>query len=158
MNAIIKEIEVRRNRILPPTVLFLAIGVMVGLHFLIPVAEIIPAPWNYLGILLFVVGTWLNLVADRAFKNFATTVKPFEESSILVTDGVYRICRHPMYLGFVLILSGIAVFMGSLTPFVVVPIFAFLIDRVYIRVEESMLAERFGTSWTQYRRDVRRWI
>ena len=58
----------------------------------------------------------------------------------------------------VLILSGIAVLMGSLAPFAVIPLFAFLIDRLFIQVEESMLAARFGSSWSQYRRDVRRWI
>ena len=131
---------------------------MVCLHFLFPVAKVIHSPWNYLGILLLLTGVWLNLAADSSFKRYTTTVKPFEVSSRLVTDGVYRICRHPMYLGFVLILSGIAVLMGSLAPFAVIPLFAFLIDRLFIQVEESMLAARFGSSWSQYRRDVRRWI
>ena len=131
---------------------------MVCLHFLFPGAALIPAPWNYFGSLPFVIGVWLNLAADGSFKKHTTTVKPYEESTTLVTKGVYRICRHPMYLGFVLILSGIATFMGSLTPFVVIPAFVFLIDRLFIRVEESMLAERFGSSWMQYRGNVRRWI
>jgi protein-S-isoprenylcysteine O-methyltransferase Ste14 len=46
----------------------------------------------------------LNLVADRQFKLSATTVKPFEASSALLTDGAFRYSRHPMYLGMVGIL------------------------------------------------------
>jgi protein-S-isoprenylcysteine O-methyltransferase Ste14 len=68
-------------------------------------------------------GIALNLVADAALKKHGTTVKPFEESSALVTTGAYGICRHPMYLGFALILVGLALLMGSLGPFVVVPLF-----------------------------------
>ena len=49
-----------------------------------------------------------------------------------------------MYLGFVLILLGIAVLLGSLTPWLVIPIFVILIDRVFIQTEERMLAEQFG--------------
>jgi len=63
-----------------------------------------------------------------------------------------------MYLGFVLILLGLAVLLGSLTPFIVVPIFAAVIDRVFIVVEEQMLANRFGQAWLDYKSRVRRWI
>lgn len=45
-----------------------------------------------------------------------TTVKPFQESTALITDGVFRLSRNPMYLGFVLVLTGIATLLGSLTP------------------------------------------
>ena len=67
----------------------------------------------------FTAGIVLNIVADRAFKQRKTTVKPFQESASLVTSGVYRLSRHPMYLGFVLILLSMAIFAGSLTPMLV---------------------------------------
>jgi steroid 5-alpha reductase family enzyme len=92
------------------------------------------------------------------FRDAKTTVRPFQESAALVTDGAYRISRHPMYLGFVLILLGPAVLLGSLTPFFVVPIFAVVMDRVFIVVEERMLAEEFGQAWLSYKAKVRRWV
>ncbi|OIO96268.1 MAG: hypothetical protein AUK03_04195 [Anaerolineae bacterium CG2_30_64_16] len=63
-----------------------------------------------------------------------------------------------MYLGFVLILLGLAIVLGSLTPFVIIPIFAVVMDRVFIVVEEWMLAEKFGREWVDYRTKVRRWV
>jgi steroid 5-alpha reductase family enzyme len=99
-----------------------------------------------------IAGVALNLVADGAFHRAGTTVKPFQESSALLTDGVYRYSRHPMYLGFVLILIGVAILLGSLTPWVVIPVFAVLMEVVFIRVEERMLAEKFGPAWLAYKK------
>jgi protein-S-isoprenylcysteine O-methyltransferase Ste14 len=120
--------------------------------------RIIPPPWNLLGLVPLALGVIVNLVADKAFHKANTTVKPFEESSALITHGVFRASRNPMYLGFVLVLIGTAVLMRSLTPYVVVPAFAILIDRMYITVEERMLAEKFGAEWERYRQSTRRWL
>jgi protein-S-isoprenylcysteine O-methyltransferase Ste14 len=149
---------VKAKGLLPPAYLFAAILLMAGLHFLLPVAQVAPFPWDLLGAVPLGLGVALNLLADRAFKRSGTTVKPFEESHALVTDGVFRISRNPMYLGFVLILLGIAVLMGSLTPHTVVVLFAVVIDVVFVRAEESALGERFGDTWLRYKARVRRWI
>jgi protein-S-isoprenylcysteine O-methyltransferase Ste14 len=63
-----------------------------------------------------------------------------------------------MYLGFVLALIGIAVMLGSLSPWLIVVIFASLMERVFIQVEERMLEARFGQSWLEYKARVRRWF
>jgi len=144
--------------VLPPTYLFVAIVAMVALHFLLPGRHVIGFPWNLFGVVPVAAGLAMNLVADRAFKKHVTTVKPFEESATLITGGVFRISRHPMYLGFMLILAGIAVFMGSLTPYAVVVVFAVLMEVVFIRVEERMLEQKFGEAWLAYKAKVRRWI
>jgi protein-S-isoprenylcysteine O-methyltransferase Ste14 len=146
------------KKILPPTYVLIAIVIMVVLHLLFPVMVIIALPWNVIGLLPLLLGIGINLMADNALRKAGTTVKPFEESSALVTSGVYRISRHPMYFGFVLILVGVAVMLGSLMPFLVISIFAVLIDTVFIRVEERMLEDKFGRAWLDYKRQVRRWI
>jgi protein-S-isoprenylcysteine O-methyltransferase Ste14 len=146
------------KRTLPPTYVFLALVVMVGLHFLIPVATVIPWPWRLVGIAPLGFGVIINVIADRAFQKAGTTVKPFQQSSALITNGVYRFSRHPMYLGIVLIIVGIGCLMGSLTPFAVIPFLVLLLDRRFIRIEERMLEERFKEAWLQYKAGVRRWI
>jgi protein-S-isoprenylcysteine O-methyltransferase Ste14 len=100
----------------------------------------------------------LNLIADRAFQRAGTTIKPYQESSNLVTSGVFQVSRNPMYLGMVLILIGVAVLLRSLSPLLVVIPFAVLIDQIYIRVEEKMLTEKFGTRWEAYKTKTGRWL
>jgi protein-S-isoprenylcysteine O-methyltransferase Ste14 len=147
-----------RSKILPPAYLLASIVVMVALRFLVPAARVIASPWNLLGAVPLVIGVMINVAADRAFHGVGTTVKPFQESSALVTTGVYRVSRHPMYLGFILMLIGIAIFLGSLTPIAVVPVMGLLLDRRFIAVEERMLEEKFGDAWLDYKKSVRRWI
>jgi protein-S-isoprenylcysteine O-methyltransferase Ste14 len=131
---------------------------MAALHFLFPVKKIMVFPSNFLGAIPLAMGIVFNLIADRALKKHKTTVKPFEKSTVLITNGAFRVSRHPMYLGFVLILTGIAIFMGSLTPYLVIVAFAVLMDAVFIRTEETMLEETFGEAWLDYKGRVRRWI
>lgn len=146
------------KKLLPPTYLFLSIVIMTTLHFLFPAVKIISFPWNLLGAVPFASGLVLNVLADRAFKKRDTTVKPFEESTALVTTGVFRVSRNPMYLGFVLILIGIATFMGSLTPWAIIPVLVILMDVIFIKAEEAILENTFGDRWLEYKKGVRRWI
>jgi len=150
--------DMTHKRPLPPTYLLTALLAQVALHFGLPALKIIQGPWNLIGILPAICGVVLNLVADQAFKRVGTTVKPYQVSTTLVTSGAYGISRHPMYLGYVLILAGVAVMLGSLTPFFVIPMFATLMEVVFIRVEERMLEERFAGEWVAYKELVRRWI
>ncbi len=146
------------QRILPPAYLLISILVMLGLGLLFPITWVIQPFWNLLGLLPLALGILLNLRVDRAFHQAHTTVKPFAQSSTLVTKGVYQISRNPMYLGFVLILIGISILLRSLFPYLVIAIFVLLIDQVFIRVEEKMLADEFGDQWEAYRKRTRRWI
>jgi len=129
-----------------------------GFHFLVPISYIIPSPWNLIGFVPLLLGIWLNISADRAFKRAGTTVKPFEESNALIQEGVFRLSRNPMYLGFVAILLGITILLRSISPYIVVFVFVILIDRMFIRNEEGMLEGKFGDEWEQYRSRVRKWI
>ena len=145
-------------KVTPPVYLFLSIAIMLLLHFLLSKTRVLPFPWNLFGIIPLVLGIVLNLVADRSFKKNKTTVKPLEESTALITDGVFHFSRHPMYLGFVLILLGIASLLGSLTSYVIVLGFAIFMHIVFINFEEKKLEETFGEAWIEYKKQVRQWI
>lgn len=149
---------VKTYKIMPTSILLFSLLVMLGLHFGLPWVKFIPAPWNLLGVMPLILGIIINILADNALKIAHTTVKPFQESESLVTGSVYRLSRHPMYLGFSLILLGVAVLLRSVSPFFVVLVFIILMELLYIHTEEGMMGEKFGESWQAYSRKVRRWI
>ena len=144
--------------VLPPTYFLLAIVLMGLLHWLAPTARVVAWTYSLAGAVMLAVGIALNLIADKALKRHGTTVKPFQESTTLITTGVFRISRHPMYLGMVLMLLGIAMLMGTLWPFFIVAAFGIVMHVLFIRTEERMLERRFGDSWLDYKKRVRPWI
>ena len=146
------------KRLSPLAYLLVAILLTVALHLLLPFRELIPFPWRLVGLLPILLGIILNVLADRSLKRHETTVKPFAVSRTLVTEGVYRVSRHPMYLGMVLIIAGIAALLGSLASWLILPLLAVLLDARFVRIEESMLAETFGEAYRRYRQQARRWI
>ena len=121
------------QKLMPTTYLLIAIVICIVLHFIIPIQYILSSPLNLIGLLPLLFGVWVNVSADRAFKKANTTVKPYEESSVLVQDGVFRLSRNPMYLGFVAILLGISILLRSLSPYLVIVTFAILMELVFIR-------------------------
>ena len=146
------------RRLLPPAYLLGALVLTVALHWLMPVARWADYPWTLSGCLPLLFGFGLNIVADNALKHQGTTVKPFDKPEVLITSGVYRISRHPMYLGMVLILFGLATLLGTFTPLLIVGIFALLMQKIFINTEEKILEQQFGEAWREYRQQVRPWI
>ena len=147
-----------KPRVLPPTYFYLSLIAMIALHFLFPILKIIPSPWNAIGVIFLLAGITLSLMGDGIFRKAGTTIKPYQESTALVTESIFRISRNPMYLGYVLLLAGAAVLMGSLTPFLVIPLFMILIEKLFIATEEKMLTAKFGQTYLDYQGHVRRWI
>ena len=145
-------------KILPPTVLLAAVLLMVALHFLLPITHNVASFWQLLGILPLGLGLTISYIAENQFRQVDTTVNPFKESSRLVTDGLYRFSRNPMYLGMALILAAVAILLGSLTPFGVVALFVGWIHFQFICREEEILSTQFGQDWLEYKARVRPWI
>lgn len=142
----------------PPRLLLLAIGAMALAHLVLPGAGLRPPAWRLLGLVPLGAGAALNLLADRAFATAGTTVKPLLPSTSLVTGGVFRLTRNPMYAGMVFLLVGLWLALGSLLPGLVVVAFALLIERYYVCPEEEKLAREFGAAYAAYRSRVRRWL
>jgi protein-S-isoprenylcysteine O-methyltransferase Ste14 len=127
-------------------------------HLFFPVLPLIQDLWRALGILPIGVGVAVMLLADRQFKEAETTVQPFDPPSTLVTGGTFRFSRNPMYLGMVLVLAGMALALGTLTPFLVPPVLAWVFTRRFIIPEEAAMERAFGREYEDYRRRVRRWL
>jgi protein-S-isoprenylcysteine O-methyltransferase Ste14 len=146
------------RRVIPPVYLLLTITLMVTLHKLQPLATLWSAPWRYSGLLPLLAGLSIVVWSALLFARAQTPIKPFEETTQLVTGGMYRYTRNPMYLGMVFVLIGIAMMLGSLTPFLPIPVFAWLIHSLFITREEVLLEERFGDAYRDFRNRVRRWL
>lgn len=146
------------QRILPPIWFFLSIILMISLHIWLPFKQLFFAPFNYLGIAAIIIGIVMVLASAFLFKQKNTTIKPLEESTYLVQEGLFKYSRNPIYLGMTISLLGVGLFLGSLTPFFVIPLFVWLIQTLFIEQEEKMLEEKFGDEYRQYKQKVRRWV
>jgi protein-S-isoprenylcysteine O-methyltransferase Ste14 len=138
--------------------LVLAIAAMAVLHFGLPIAQPIVEPYRYAGALLIGLAAALGAWGVILFRRARTGVVPFSEATVLVTAGPYRFTRNPMYLGMVGILAGTAIWLGSVTPWLVLPPFIAIIAERFILREEAMLEGVFGERYREYRGAVRRWL
>ncbi len=94
----------------------------------------------------------------RLFQKCKTPIKPTETPAAMVTDGPYRVTRNPMYLGFVIMLLGAAVWVGTLPMFLAPAAFFLIISLVYIPREEEKMEKIFGQGYRDYKKRVRRWL
>ena len=147
-----------KRRVLPPVWLLMALLASLALDRWLPLVELLVSPWNYLGLLPLLAGLVMTSTSARAFRKAGTAVVPFEQSTSLVLDGWYRVTRNPMYLGLVLILTGVALFLGSLGALLPLPVFIAILHFRFIVGEEQFLEGIFGEAYRAYRARVRRWI
>ncbi|MCH7779688.1 MAG: isoprenylcysteine carboxylmethyltransferase family protein [Acidobacteria bacterium] len=101
---------------------------------------------------------WTRATQPEKTSKLGTPLKPFEESTVVVTTGMFRFTRNPMYLGMVVGLLGAAIFLGSLVSLLPVPAFIAIIHFQFIVREERFMEELFGAEYLAYKRKVRRWI
>lgn len=114
----------------------------------------------YAGLLLMVLGFALAFTGFRTLVGNRTTPSPtkIDRAKKLVTSGLYRFSRNPMYLGVVIVLIGLAAVFGN--PWLLAGPLAFglYMNRFQIRPEERMMAAKFGADYAAYKSRVRRWI
>lgn len=147
-------------RIPPPLLMLLAAILMWGLHRWWPIAALLAAPWNRIAALPMAMGLVIAAAAVTKFRQSGTTLNPMEpgKASHLVTDGIFRLSRNPMYLGLSLLLIGWALWLGTAGPWLVPPVFVTFIYLAQILPEELALESRFGAGYLEYRRTVARWV
>jgi protein-S-isoprenylcysteine O-methyltransferase Ste14 len=145
-------------KVLPPAYFLSAMLLAVVVHFLVPLMTVVASPWHWAGVALITIGLAFVVLPARQFQTRGTTIKPFQDATVLISDGFFAVSRNPMYLGMVIVVAGVAALLGSLSPFIVATAFALVLDRRFIRPEEKSLEQSFGNAFRQYRKRVRRWL
>ena len=155
-----RPIRALEHRIPPPLV---ALGVAAGMVALArwwPLARFeLPSAW-LLGFAVACVGGVISMAGARAFRRAGTTVNPLhpERASSVVTSGIYRYSRNPMYVGILFVLLGCFLAFGAVSAAIGLPAFVGYINRYQIAPEERILEARFGSEYASYRARVRRWL
>jgi protein-S-isoprenylcysteine O-methyltransferase Ste14 len=155
-----KPIQALELKVPPPVVAGMLAAAMWGLSRITPSPQI-PGNLRVLGaIALAVLGIAFASAAVLSFRRAQTTVDPLEpqRASALVTSGVYRITRNPMYVGMALVLVAWAVFLSSAWALLGLPAFVLYLGRLQIAPEERALATLFGAQYSHYASTVRRWL
>jgi protein-S-isoprenylcysteine O-methyltransferase Ste14 len=148
------------TRVPPPLVAAAAAALMWGLARWWPLAtfEVPGAPlW---GTAVAVAGVLVVTAGGYEFRAAGTTFNPLrpQRASVVVTSGIYRVTRNPMYLGLLLVLVGWLVALEAATPLVGPVLFASYIGRFQIAPEERALTAKFGDEYRSYMARVRRWL
>ena len=113
-----------------------------------------------IGGLILLLGVVTAVLATLLFKKDKTTVSPMnpEETTTLVTNGIFSITRNPMYLGLFLSISSTILFFGSWFGIIILMFFVWYINKFQIIPEEEAMEKLFGNKYSEYRQKVRRWI
>lgn len=120
-----------------------------------------PAAWSgsfWPGLICLALAVALFLGALLEFVRVGTTIVPRRDPSGLITGGIFRLSRNPIYLADALVLAGFSLIWGSLPGLALTPALFWLLRARFILGEEARLSEAFGQDYEDYRRRVRRWI
>jgi protein-S-isoprenylcysteine O-methyltransferase Ste14 len=112
-----------------------------------------------LGVMLVALGLSISIPSALLFRREGTEIDPISEANKkLVISGLFRFTRNPMYLGFVIVTLGIAIWIGA-WPMLLAPVATFAVANwVHIPFEEAKMRRQFGDAYDNYVHRVRRWI
>tara|TARA_Y100000816_G_scaffold292139_1_gene286028 strand:- start:397 stop:849 length:453 start_codon:yes stop_codon:yes gene_type:complete len=115
---------------------------------------------NQFALFFLIVALIIILISIAKFIKIKTTISPLKpnKTSILVDSGIYKHTRNPMYLGLLLILFSLFLYLKNFLSFLVLPLFVIYITKNQILPEEKVLENLFGDQYKKYKNKVRRWI
>lgn len=145
-------------KIHPPILTVIHIGIAYVAKWAIPLPVAVPDMLQNIGFALVVVGFLLGVAAFMEFRRSRTTVDPHGSVTSIISSGIYRFIRNPIYLGYVLMLIGLPLNSGTYWGIVLAPVFIHLMNRLVIEREEAYLEKKFGAVYTGYKSRVRRWL
>ena len=115
---------------------------------------------NIFALIFLIIAAIIIILSMYKFKKIKTTISPLRpnKTSSLVKSGIYEYTRNPMYLGLLLMLFSIALFLKNFISFLIIPLFILFITKNQILPEEEALENIFGEEYRNYKNKVRRWI
>src|SRR5215471_7412044 len=141
----------------PPIVFLSAILLGIALNHSWPL-PFVPPTLGLLGPFVTLCAVLLFALSLREFRTAGTSVRGTERTTTIVRTGPYRFSRNPIYLSFILLLLGLAVWLNVLWLFLtLVPATAFIVVVVIPR-EERFLERNFHDQYSSYKSTVRRWL
>ena len=147
-------------KINPPLQMLISVALMYGIAHTLPLSAMLQEhKWSLVGICL-VIGLLFNITGGVSFRSEQTTGNPSkpETTSSLVTSGIYRFTRNPMYVGLLFLLLAWGIYLGSFFSMLVIPLFQQYMTRFQIIPEERALETLFTDQFPHYRSQVRRWL
>lgn len=148
-------------KVFPPGVFLgaLALSLIAMLIRRIPLLPpVLGLPRRSSGVKLIVAGIALGGWAARTMQQRGTSLSPEHPASTLVEEGPFKYSRNPIYVGMTLIYTGITLLLNNLWGAVLIPPLLTVVRRAVIEPEERYLTARFGESYADYTRRVRRWL
>jgi protein-S-isoprenylcysteine O-methyltransferase Ste14 len=148
------------NKVPPPAVALLVAAMMWHLSTYEPALSLSAEMSEILILFLVIVGVSFDVCGLLAFRQLKTTINPMSpnKTSALVTGGIYRLSRNPMYVGLFLFLMAWAIQLSMLWPFIGPVLFVIYITRFQITPEERVMESKFGDEYSIYKNKVRRWL
>jgi protein-S-isoprenylcysteine O-methyltransferase Ste14 len=144
--------------IYPPIWLVFGLVSIFVLNEYVPGLRFTSVESQVVGGITILLGLILLLIAGGLFRQAGTDMVPFKNVSALVTTGIYRYTRNPMYLGMASVLLGTAITVGAMAAVAVPAIFMLIIQYRFILAEEAMLRGIFPEEFPAYCKRVRRWL
>ena len=147
-------------KINPPLQMLISTVLIYVTANILPVsATLLEYKWLLASVFLCI-GLFFNFAGGVSFRSVKTTGNPNrpEMAASLVTSGIYRISRNPMYVGLIFLLLAWATWLGSLFSLVVIVVFQQYMTQFQIIPEEKALAKRFAEKYQDYCGQVRRWL
>jgi len=141
----------------PPHYFFFCLVLSVALYSIFPSVNFIRYPWSLAGLLLMVKGLAFVLISWALFKKYKTP-EGFQKSTNLVTKGLYRYSRNPMYLGGIIFLTGMSIILGNVISFVSPVLFFLVVNFMFIPYEEEKAEREFDLEYLEYKKRTRRWF
>jgi protein-S-isoprenylcysteine O-methyltransferase Ste14 len=150
---------VEKKRKIIPVVYLLGSLILMGLlQYFLPVYQYLQPPLVYAGVVFVFLGIVILAVSADLFVKADTGLLPFEDATTLVTGGLYRFTRNPMYLGMFLMAFGAAFLLGSIGALIPLLAFMLIIRYNFVAGEERFMEAAFGQQYLDYKSNVRRWI
>lgn len=143
----------------PPLVFFglILTGLLIDKYLPLP-SILYGDVFEWIGFAIIAAGTALIIISLGLFTIEGENPEPWTMSTTIIARGPYRHTRNPMYLGMAMIMLGIAFWRDSAGILFLLPIAILIIDRLVILPEEDYLTKRFGKTYSDYTKSVRRWL